>query len=110
MAPHQACSVANPTTPEFSPDSDLRPINVPNLSNRSGCPSCEGDGEDEDCEAHTMETGAEYEMKVLKGESSTSTNNDCHTKGQGQVQPYLKDKHSWQESHNFSIFEHKSVY
>ena len=34
-----------------------------------------------------METGAEYEMKVLKGESSTSTNNDCHTKGQGQVQP-----------------------
>ena len=58
-----------------------------NLSNRSGCPSCEGDGEDEDCEAHTMETGAEYEMKVLKGESSTSTNNDCHTKGQGQVQP-----------------------
>lgn len=56
-----------------------------NVSKRSGCPSCEGDAEDEeDYEVHTMETGAEYEMKVLSGtsrgdsKSSTSTNNDCH--------------------------------
>ena len=47
-------------------------------SRETGCPGCEGDAEDEDYEVHTMETGAEYEMKVLRVDSSTSTNNDCH--------------------------------
>ena len=46
---------------------------------RSGCPDCEVDAEDgEDDEAQTMETGAEYEMKVLSGgDSRNSSHNDC---------------------------------
>ena len=50
---------------------------------RFGCPDCEanvvGDGEDD--EAHTMETGAEYEMKVLR-DSRNSAHNECRINGQ----------------------------
>ena len=49
---------------------------------RFGCPDCEADAEDgEDDEAHTMETGAEYEMKVLR-DSRNSTHNECRINGQ----------------------------
>ena len=51
---------------------------------RSGCPDCEADAEDgEDDEIHTMETGAEYEMKVLsRGDSRNSRRNECRINGQ----------------------------
>ena len=46
---------------------------------RFGCPDCEanvvGDGEDD--EAQTMETGAEYEMKVLSRGDSRNRRNEC---------------------------------
>ena len=50
---------------------------------RSKCPDCEADvvGDGEDDEAQTMETGAEYEMKVLR-DSRNSTHNECRINGQ----------------------------